>query len=198
MAADETSICNLALGLLGQSQIMSLDDASQAARFCKRFYSQSRDEVLQAHPWNFAMRRMTLSQLSTPPSSGWAAQYQLPTDCLRVTQMNGMSPSERPGLFSIEGRALLTDADVADIRYIARVEDANFFSPLFIEALSVKLGMRLCQPLTGNRSQAGDLLSEYERITGPKARRTDAFEGHSPRLQPWVLSDLVRARYGGQ
>ena len=197
MAADETAICNLALGMLGQGTIMSLSDESQAARFCKRFYAQTRDEVLQGHAWNFAMRRVVLSRLVDGGEGTWAHAYQLPVNCLRVLELNGSDEFTRAELFEIEGRTLRTDEESAEIRYLSKAVEASAYAPLFVEALAVKLAMRLAQPLTGSRSQAGELLTEYERITGPKARRADACEGRPKRRVPWVESDLVRARAAG-
>ncbi len=195
--ADETSVCNLALARLSETAIMSLEDESQAARYCKRFYEQTRDAVLQSHGWNFATTRVLLSRLGESPIAGWAYQYALPVDCLRILQVNGYEWHQRQGLFETEGRALLTDAEVANVRYIRQVTDVNLFTPLFIEALAVKLASVLAQPLTGSRELPTQLLTEYERITGPKARRLDAFEGRPKGKLPWVTSELVAARRRG-
>jgi hypothetical protein len=193
--ADETSICNLALAKLGISPIMALTDESKQAQFCSRFYAQTRDEVLQSHRWNFAMRRDSLNRLIDAPRSEWRFAYQLPTDCLRVVQLNGYQPTERKGEFSIEADRLMANAEVAEIRYIARVIDASFFHPLFVHALATMLASRLAGPLTGSRNLPQELLQEYEVLTGPKARMADAFEERVVRKMPWVNSDLVAARY---
>lgn len=197
MAADETFICNQALGLLGSGKIMSLDDESKEARFCQRFYEQTRNEVIAGHRWNFAIQRAELSRLTEEPLSEWEHQYQLPTDCLRVLQLNGFAETENASRFVIEGRRLLTDDDRAVIRYLRSVEDATLFPPLFIEALAVRLAAKLAQPLTGSRSMPGELYQEYLRVTGPKARRADAFEGQPKTKPEWVTSPLVRSRFGG-
>ena len=123
--ADPTSITNLALAKLGISPIMALTDDSKQAQFANRFYSQTRDEVLSGHRWNFAMRRVTLNRLATGPVFEWEFAYQLPVDCLRVVQLNGYEPSEEQGMFAIESDQLLTDAEDALVRYIARVERGN-------------------------------------------------------------------------
>ena len=193
--ADETSICNLALAKLGISPIMALTDQSKQAQFCSRFYDQTRDEVLQGHRWNFAMRRSTLNRLSDAPESEWDFAYQIPVDCLRVVQLNGYEPTERLGEFSVEADRLLCDSEDALIRYIGRVEDGSFYHPLFVHALATMLASRLAGPLTGSRNLPSELLQEYEALTGPKARMADAFEERTRRKMPWVRSDLVAARY---
>jgi hypothetical protein len=193
--ADETSICNLALAKLGISPIMALTDQSKQAQFCSRFYAQTRDEVLQSHRWNFAMRRAALNLLSAAPQSEWNSAFQLPVDCLRVVQLNGYQANERLGEFSVEGGQLLTNAEEANIRYVARVEDASLYHPLFVHALATMLASRLAGPLTGSRNLPTELLQEYEALTGPKARMADAFEENFRRKMPWVRSDLVAARF---
>lgn len=192
--ADETSICNLALGILGQNAIMSLDDASQAARFCKQFYAHTRDAVLQSAQWNFAIKRASLSRLSDAPISGWLHQYQLPADHLRVIELNGADISSRFGEFAIEGNRLLTDDDGATIRYISRVEDANLFDALFVETLATKLASKLAKPLTGNAQEAQALTTEMVRLSGPAARRADAVEGKPRPILPFLNSSLVGSR----
>ena len=193
--ADKTSICNLALAKLGISPIMALTDDSKQAQFCSRFYDQTRDEVLQSHRWNFAMRRVALNKLADAPQSEWAVAYQLPVDCLRVVELNGYEPTERKGEYSVEAGQLLTDEEEANIRYIARVEDGTFYHPLFVHALATMLASRLAGPLTGSRNMPQELLQEYAAITGAQARMADAFEERLRRKMPWVESNLVAARY---
>jgi hypothetical protein len=194
--ASITDICNQALGRLGAETITGLDDASPSARFCNVYYTQTRDEVLRAHPWNFAIKRQTLTS-SGAADSGWSYKYTIPNDCLRVLQLNGFEDYEARDKFGIEARYLVTDEDTANIKYIARIEDVNLYDPVFIEALAVKLASKLATCLSGSRNAGADFLSEYERITGPSARRLNAFEGRPKQKEPWVESSFVRSRWGG-
>lgn len=192
--ASETTICNLALGKLGASRIISLSEASPEAQACSLQYEQTRDEVLRAHRWNFAITRGVFSQLATAPAFGWLYQWQLPVDCLRVLQVNGWEENEDPDNWEVEGRKLLTDVDSVQVKYIAQITDASQYDPLFIEALSIKLASKLCIALTGSGTRAGDFVTDYEKLTGPRARRTDAFESRDKRKPLWATSDLVIAR----
>ena len=58
MAASVEAICELALGHLGMSDTITdvTTDQTAVARAFRRFYEQSRDEVLTAFPWTFAKR----------------------------------------------------------------------------------------------------------------------------------------------
>jgi len=193
--ADDTSIANLALAKLGISPIMALTDDSKQAQFANRFFDQTRDEVLSSHRWNFAMRRGALNRLATTPEFEWAFAYQLPVDCLRVVQLNGYEPNEPQGAFAIEADQMFTDAEQAQVRYIARVIDGSLYPPLFVHAVATLLASRLAGPLTGSRELPTALLEEYMVITGPKARLADVFE-EQRRLKPaWVESDLIKSRF---
>ena len=87
--ATEVSICSNALRRLGDAPITSLTDDTERARLCNSFYVPSRDLVLRSHPWNFAVTRPTLAQLSDTPAYEYSYQYALPNDpyCLRVLEM---------------------------------------------------------------------------------------------------------------
>jgi F0F1-type ATP synthase gamma subunit len=61
MTTSETTICNMALGHIGDSNgIASLDEASAAARACTLYYEQARDEVIQELAPQFARRSAAL------------------------------------------------------------------------------------------------------------------------------------------
>lgn len=177
---------------------MALSDATKQAQFANRFYESTRDEVLSSHPWNFAIRRAVLAQLSTPPDFEWLYQYQLPADNLRLLQLNGYEIGKSADTWSIEANHLLTDAERAEVRYIARVTDVTLYPALFCEAFSIKLSAKLCAPLTGRFDQPTALMNEYEKVTGPKARMSDVFQQRAKRRVAWVDSDLVNSRFTGQ
>lgn len=197
MAASETDIVNDALGRLGISPVMALTDSTKQAQFANRFYESTRDEVLASHPWNFATRRAVLAQLATPPEFEWIYAYQLPSDNLRLLQLNGYDLGRTLDTWAIEGHQLLTDADRAEVRYISRVTDTTLYPALFSEALSIKLAAKLCAPLTGRFDQPTALIQEYDKVTGPKARMSDVFQQRNKRRMAWTDSDLVKSRASG-
>jgi hypothetical protein len=196
MAATETTVCNQALSKLGARRIIDLDEESPEARACRLHYTETRDEVLRHHRWNFSIRREELDQLVDVPLYGWAFQYQLPVDCLRVLEVNGWGAGSRPAAWDVEGRKLLTNEEPVKIRYISQVTDCNLFDAIFVEALALKLAAKLCLPVNGSAEMAEQFLTEYEKVTGSRARRTDAFEGQLARRPAWMESDLVTSRFG--
>jgi hypothetical protein len=197
MAATITTICNLALSKIGARKIIDITEESNEARACKMFYVECRDEVLRSHRWNFAIKRDTLSEPAAEPAFGWKHGFEIPTDCLRVFECNGWELSRREGNWEIEGRLIMVDEDSADIRYIRRIEDANLFDSIFVEAFATRLGAAITMPINGSGPMAAEMLKQYEGLTSSKARRIDATESRPRRRPAWQNSDLVYSRFRG-
>lgn len=91
MAVSKTDICNLALARVGAQTIMDIDDAdSKGARACKNAFESTIREVSRCAIWNTLKARAALAELSTAPAFGWAKQFQLPTDFIRLFKLNGV------------------------------------------------------------------------------------------------------------
>tara|TARA_R110002051_G_scaffold114232_2_gene186804 strand:+ start:154 stop:735 length:582 start_codon:yes stop_codon:yes gene_type:complete len=176
--ATEVSICSNALRRLGDDPITSLTDDTERARLCNAFYTPARDAVLRLHPWNFAITRAALAQLSAAPAYGFSYQYALPTDpyCLRVL---GMEYEDY--IFKIEnvethGRVLLTDESTAKILYVARITDPTVFDSMFVDVLTAKLSVDLAYPVT-NSTNLQDKLQKLYQAKLSEARSIDGQEG---------------------
>lgn len=183
MAVSAVSISNMALSLIGNKSflITSLSEASEPARQCLLWYEPIRDATLQAHPWNFAIRRAELAQISDTPAYGYAYAYALPDDYLKVVQTDvaeeGMDENYRvEGLLGSTTRVLLSDEGEVSIEYIAKITDPNAFSPTFVQALVTHLASVICTPLTDSQSRAKELKEAYKEIVR-EARSVDAQEG---------------------
>src|SRR5690606_36539566 len=154
--ADETNIINAAFDLLDEEVAIDPSDDRAPVRWMKRNYPLVRDAILRRHPWNFAVARASLPELSDEPAFGWERQFQLPADCLRLLpltwqgKMNG-----EPIKHEVEGRRILTNAEAPlKIRYIRRVEDTSLFDPLFVQLLAAELAVRAANWITGKQSYA--------------------------------------------
>lgn len=62
MSETQVQIVNRALAELGQNPITTIDDDIRTARFAKQAWAGLRDELLRLHPWNFAIKRITLGE----------------------------------------------------------------------------------------------------------------------------------------
>lgn len=169
-------IVNSGLIKVGADPITSLADDSVEARAANSQYEKLRDEVLRAHPWNFAIARSRLARLAEAPPFGFSFQYQLPVDSLRVLTMN-----EGRSRFEIEGRRLLTDEESADIVFVRRVTDPNEFDAMFREALAYRIAADLAYPLANSTTLSSAMMQLY-RDALALARSVDGQESGAQRV----------------
>ena len=186
MSITDVSICANALRKLGDEGITSLTDTSKRAILCNSLYAETRDAVLRAYPWNFAISRQALSLLSASPAFEYVNQFTLPTSpyCLRALSMYG---STNP--WKIEGRRLLTDDSTVNLVYIARITDTAEFDPLFVQAFQARLSAEMAYAITGNNTLRGEFIAEYE-MKLREARALDAQEGLADSFESVVLTEV--------
>jgi hypothetical protein len=186
-------ICRMALDLLGDYAIADLSDNTKQARLCDRNYPVMRDAVLRAHPWNCAMTRARLPLMADAPAFGFARQYQLPSDCLRLLPVTQEGYYDAPTVaHRVEGRRVLTDASAPlDILYVRRLTDPSDFDPLLTDAIAARLAWQIAYNLTGSRSMAADARQVYFDKLG-EARVIDGVEGT---ISPVENSSWIEARF---
>ena len=195
MSVSVVDICNSALYKIGSTRISSLDEQNKRAIICKDIYSKIRDEVLRAHPWNFATKRIQLAQETASPTFGYDYQYTLPSDCLRVLGVSYDSSLKTNNriLYKIEGNLLLSDETQIYIEYIFKETNTTNYDPNFIEALSFRLAQELAYPIVQS-SELTDRLRQNYREWIADARTFDGQEG-SPQEQ--MDDTFIDSRYFG-
>ena len=165
-------ICNRALIAIGEDPITSLSDNRKAAILCSQLYDPERQATLRAHPWNCARQRVQLDADTAAPAFGFSAQYTLPADFIRMSDM----PENTGAKWMIEGGKLLTDEGAPlSIVYIKDLTDATVFDPLMVKALVLSLAVELCQPLKQS-SELQDRLGARLEATLRIARLSGAQE----------------------
>lgn len=172
----ETQIANLALNALGVERIDSLTGTSKRAKLLNDLYRPTRNDILESAPWNFAMRRVTLTPLASSPDFGFDNQFQLPSDCLRVWSLsdtdpasNGSSGIKHPGHdidmgidYRVEGDKLLADIQTAYVIYIKEVTDVSVFSSGFVKAFYLSLAAEACYSINQNTTKENSLLNKAQ------------------------------------
>ncbi len=198
--ASQVAICNRALSKLGAQKITSIEDSNKAARTMKLLYETVLEAELSGHNWNFAKKRATLPSLAEAPAWGFSLQYQLPTDCLKVIQVNDIFVA--PGLidyrssddspWSIEDGKILTDFPAPlKIKYVKNVTDAAMLTPLFVELLASKLAFEGCFDITQSNTRQQAAKDDYNTAI-MRAANTNAIELPPQGLpdDSWVLGRL--------
>jgi len=184
MASSEVEICNSALIKVGADRIISLTDDTERARVVAEQYPKARDEMLRAHPWNFAIARVELGSTGTPEFE-FDNEFLLPSDCLRVLKTDLGDDDE----YKIEGRKLLTNNSSIKIKYIKRITDVSMFDASFTEVLAIRLAYDIAYRITNSSTQATALYQLYS-LALRDARSFDAQEGSADRIisDEWLNS----------
>ncbi len=191
MPSTAVEITNMALSRCGASPITAFDDANDKGRLALEYYEPTVLAMLRRHPWNFAIRRMTLAASSTAPLNEWEYQYPLPSDpyCVRALQINDGQDD-----YLIEGRNILTNESAVILRYVARVDESEF-DPAFVNALVLTLASKFMYRLTVSDASRGAILQELQTDALPEARTSDSMEQREPYVDPATESTWVAARH---
>ena len=167
-------IVNRALVSLGAATIVALDQGGTAADSAQAIWTQVRDDVLRSHPWKCCSARAELPALADAPAFEYDVAYQLPSDWLRMIEVNGLLWPLAG--WKVEGRKLLTnDGAPCQIVYVRREEDTNLYDPELVTALAAQLAYELAPKLSALPTRE-DRAEKKAELALSKAKGTDALE----------------------
>lgn len=179
MARSEIDICNVGLGMVGARRIATLLEDSENARLCGVFYKPAIEEVSLMYDWVRAKHTKIVTSDATFETDtfdyGFAYRFAFPANpyCLKVRSVNGNLYDWKP-----EGRFVYTDQSTCEMVYTKLITDTNEFNPLFAEAISTQLAIRLSFPLKQNNRLRLELIEYLETVVLPRAKIADASEGY--------------------
>lgn len=176
----DVGVANIALDWLKEGIINDFNDDRPAGRWMSRNFGPVRDMTLALNPWRFAVQRHALPEAGSIPAFGYTHQYLKPDGCLRVLPIRYGGATNGPLVrYSVEGDYILTDSTAPlKCRCIMRIEDATKWSPLFIDAFSLQLALRLGNWLTGKETFVARVKEAYKE-TSTMAIFTDSAEGYA-------------------
>lgn len=196
MATTEAQIANLALGAIGQRQLVDLitEDSPEAAAV-NVYYHQARKEVLASWWWKFATRRATLADTGQTRTD-WGYCYAAPADCLVARFIwNGRAsgsniPFDKEMNDAATGLLILTDETEAELVYTAAEPPIGLYSPHFVRALALHLATYLASMLTV-RPDLGANIEKRATFALLTAQRLDGNEGKQDEKPD---SEFIRVR----
>jgi hypothetical protein len=156
----------MALAVLDEAPIDSLDQDVKAARLLNLHFDLTREAELTRHAWVFAI--LSASVPGTDTGSGNCTlnfAYELPADCLRPLPLthNG-EPDGVPISWRQEAGLIYSDrSGPLLIRYVANLTDPNDWDALFTEVLVAALAIKIAHPLTHKAGMIDIARSAYER-----------------------------------
>lgn len=134
MANTDVSVCNTALIMVGADEINSFSDNTAEAKLAAAVYADTKNTLLQYHPWRFSLIQKDLGgELTAAPLfDKWKYRYQLPPDLLRIIQLEDQENYE------IYEDELYTNASPCRVVYQRKVNESEMPS-YFIRCLNFHL-----------------------------------------------------------
>ena len=191
--ASEVGICNAALRKVGCTRITSLNDGTKNANFMNDRYSEVRDWLLEAHPWNFAATSAQLAQTATTPAVEFDYQYALPADYIRAISVHDSNEGTGIARFKIRNGYIESTASQLWMVYVSRVTDPNTMSPEFRELLAEALAVEAANGIVKSNTMFELRQKSFEKQMR-RARSADA-QADLPDRMPvgtWLTSRTGR------
>jgi hypothetical protein len=192
MSSDPVSICNQALGWLGASLILSLDDDTPEAILCKANYENLSRSVQEERVWSFAAKRFTM-EAPIPDEWGNGFKYLIPGDVsvlYRVYQ-EPQGPTPLPNWVVESGYLRAQDWEgKLFCKGIAPTTNNDLFTNTFIQCLAARLASDLAIPITKNRQLQMDMWKLYN----DKLQEAGSVDGQQGSNERFSGSELVGVR----
>lgn len=186
MATSPVAICNSALALLGSDRITSLSDENARAKACNENYNKVRKWLLNAHPWGFAKEMVELALLSETPAFKWDSFFQLPSDVIRVLELE-----DTDACWERMGSKIACNLSECSIVYIKDVTDTTLFTPVFDEALAAELAYQISYYISPSGVTRDELRKEADR----KVALARSFSAQEASVKPVRAPIFWNARY---
>lgn len=141
------------------------------------------------------MKRVLLAALADAPVSGYTAQYELPSDYVRIVEVGENNAYHR--YYGIENNRILVTPNSTGslkIRYVYDNESVETFDPLFVDLLALELALNLAYPLTGNQS----VVQRIVALRDEKRREAFSVDGQErpPKRRERSRFKEARMKYG--
>jgi len=202
MPVTDVDIANMALGLLDEAPIDSLEDNHKAARLVNLHYELTREAELSKWAWVFAISRAELEGTDIESGDGTLTyEYELPADCLRLLPLTLNGEPDGLGISwrQEEGHFYSDHSGPLKVRYIANLTDPNDWTALFTEVLVAALASKIAHALTNKGSMIEGAQAAYDRAV-KRALRTNALErGGALHVSSWLSArGAFRSGYGAR
>lgn len=194
MATSEVDICNDALIQCGADRITSISGSGlgKSARLCAEQYPRARDQLLVAHPWNFAMTKVELTELSDLPSGYenlvniFPYAFTKPADCLRVWGIDDDNAD-----WEVQGGYVFGEYTPLNLTYIRKITNTAEFSAMFDKVLALELAVKIVYALT----QSATALQTVKALRDDAIREARSFDAQEMSAQVLDADDFLRSRF---
>jgi len=157
-----------------------------------------RRATLRAYPWNFAIKRITITSDTATPLFGFSKQFTFPPDFLRYLNRydsEGRLFIEDSELYQIEQNKLLLRDDnqgSVNIRYIFDNTVVALWDPLFVELMKLEVAIAISSNFVGGKGWVTSLKQDLLNVQ-TQARAIDGQERPPIHIR---RSEWTRSRRG--
>ncbi len=191
-----TQLANIALGHLGQAQIMDIEESRDpAAKHVRRMWDLTRDALLRQRHWNFALRRTLLAQESEAPLFDKEFAYRLPSDYILAVEVNGRQAGTGEATFDLIGDTIQTNDETLALLYVRRETNVGRWDASFCEAFAYKLAAAITPSITTAPGLAEKLAQAADFVV-LKAFGPDNLETRPRAVLAQLGSGYLNARLG--
>lgn len=204
MAAGDTSltVCSDALLLLGARPITSFNEGTDSATICDRIYPHVKRSTLQAYPWSFSFKKVSLARTIDTPVNQYKYEYVLPSDRLGTIRRAYTSTAVGATTFNnwiIQGTKLLTNEERIVIDY-QFVPDESLMPSYFIQLLNYMMAWHIADAITDQTAksqywQGIAVGSPSENNRGGYFRTAMVIDGQGNTTQAFEDYSLIEVRY---
>jgi hypothetical protein len=152
---DKLTLYNLALGLLNERKLVSLNQQVEARRVLDDFFPSVQQYCLERKLWNFLLRTVHIDASTTiTPAFGFGFAFTIPDDWVR-TLMVSAHPSLRPPLNNYQEETGFWYANETPlfIKYSSKDPlyglDLGAWPASFEDYVSLRLAAKACGRITG-------------------------------------------------
>lgn len=189
MASSAVSICSNALLLLGDRAIASFSDSGDRVTLVANLYDDVRRATLRMHPWNCAIKRVSLAPEATAPTFGWSASFVLPGDWLRTLSV-GEDGDAIP--YEMENGRIVCDESEVLLRYVYDNEDVPSWDALLVEAMTMHMAVALAYPITKSASMQEAMQARLNGVL----QQARSVNGQESPPQEFGDYPFLASRYG--
>lgn len=186
--ATSVSVCSNALQMLGAKPINDFDERTEHARLCANLWPSVRDDLLRAHPWNCAIKRVILAPLAAAPAFDFGYQFELPGDWLRTIQVGRKGcPLE----YRSEGTSLLACVTALPLVYLFRNDVVQSWSTNLVELAELQMAAKMAYAVTKSSSVRDSFRDEFARAF----RVAKAVDGQDDPPEEFDSGTLLESRF---
>lgn len=168
---DKTTICNQALSLISNGEIIDISGNEPRAQKCRLFFEPQAEVALSYHNWSFA-RKMKVAAMSAEVYEGFKYCYIYPNDAITVWQFL----DEHGQLLDLAGQAtivlsenqasrlILSNVKIAKFIFTAKLMNSEMWPAYFVEPYNYLLGGKICEAIPALKKEAQSKYEQYATL----------------------------------